>query len=217
MVSIGIIDCAVQTPVLSCYNGLVQHLGRPLYYFLPPAQGLGDLKRKECASYVILGSYSNVEDRLDWQCELQDFLLKKIEAQVPVLGICFGHQLIADGFSSQVAAMKEPYNHLRAIRSICTSRFFDGKRNYRLVASHGQEIVSLGPDLIHLATSDYCQYEVIEHKKYPFLGVQCHPEASDEFIQTNLVSKGLIPNPKDKNLAQEDGLSFITNFFKATS
>ena len=61
----------------------------------PPLPGVGD-------AYVITGSRHSVYDPLPWIAQLADFLRLEIEAGRKVVGICFGHQLLAHFFGGEV-------------------------------------------------------------------------------------------------------------------
>ena len=56
----------------------------------------------ECDAYLITGSRHSVYDELPWIELLVDFLRTALQAQKKVVGICFGHQLIAHYFGGRV-------------------------------------------------------------------------------------------------------------------
>lgn len=55
----------------------------------------------EVAGVVVTGSHSMVTDREPWSERTAAWLSTVVEAQVPVLGICYGHQLLADALGGQ--------------------------------------------------------------------------------------------------------------------
>lgn len=56
--------------------------------------------------FIITGSKKSLEDNLPWMEELRS----AIRTRKPVLGICFGHQLIADMLGGNVSRITEGYN-----------------------------------------------------------------------------------------------------------
>ena len=58
----------------------------------------------DCDAYLITGCKLSVYDDFLWIRELADFVARAIEAKKKILGICFGHQLIAHFFGGEVGA-----------------------------------------------------------------------------------------------------------------
>lgn len=56
----------------------------------------------ECAGVVISGAHAMVTDDLPWMLRLSDWTRRVVTAQVPFLGICFGHQILARAMGGQV-------------------------------------------------------------------------------------------------------------------
>jgi GMP synthase (glutamine-hydrolysing) len=112
------------------------------------------------------------------------------EFQGPVLGICFGHQLIAlaeefqpdrAGFGRlRIRNMQYPRNQhtVLPLRMDWSLRFL-GKRPLWAQFHHKQEVV-LNGDLLQyfdiMARSSQCPVQMIQHKSREWFGVQFHPE-----------------------------------------
>ena len=96
----------------------------------------------------------------------------------PVLGICFGHQLLGLLHGAQVSLCKEDRNW-QAIRIEQSSTLFNYIRKpYRMMQDHTEEI-SRPKEFKLLATSNFCKNEAMQHKIKPLFGVQFHPEVSE--------------------------------------
>lgn len=100
-----------------------------------------------------------------------------IDSGLPILGICFGHQLLSMHFGGYVARMKEDRDW-QTIEVISDSHLFDKLPNeFEMMEDHC-ETASIPNDFIHLAVSDVCINEAMQHKTKPIYSVQFHPEVS---------------------------------------
>lgn len=115
--------------------------------------------------------------------------------QKPVLGICFGHQLLAIAFGAEVMGMDKKVEGYYMVQRISDNEIFEGLDERFLVCESHQEMVADIPfDFELLANSPNCPVEVMRHDRLPIFGVQFHPERFD-----------------DKHPA---GRSILENFFK---
>jgi GMP synthase (glutamine-hydrolysing) len=98
---------------------------------------------------------------------------------VPVLGICFGHQLLALLFGGKV--FKGP--EVRVAINIAVlekNNLFDGLGNQLIMKEDHTEGIILPPSFITLASSEKYEVEAMRHPILPVFGVQFHPEVSGE-------------------------------------
>jgi len=115
--------------------------------------------------------------------------------QKPVLGICFGHQLISLTFGEQVVDIGHKIDGYYVVRKLQNDELFEGLGEKFLVRKSHEEIVQSIPyDFNLLADSPGCPIEAIKHRILPVYGVQFHPERFD-----------------DKHPA---GIAILENFFK---
>lgn len=100
-----------------------------------------------------------------------------IFSTLPVLGICFGHQLIGLSFGSNISRCKENRT-MQNIHIHNTDNLFNGFANISEFNEDHCECIDLPEEFILLASSYICINEAMKHKNLPLYGVQFHPETS---------------------------------------
>ncbi len=101
------------------------------------------------------------------------------ELDLPILGICLGHQLIAKTYGGNVRTGAAGGYASVEIEILLENDILKGlgpKTN--VWASHADEVSKLPPDFIRLARSHICEIEAMKHITKPLYGVQWHPEVS---------------------------------------
>jgi GMP synthase (glutamine-hydrolysing) len=105
------------------------------------------------------------------------------ETQIPVLGICFGHQLIGILHGAFASRMKEDRDW-QTIEILEENLLTDRLPNeFEMMEDHC-ETISIPPGFILLASSDACVNEAMKHKEKNIFGVQFHPEVSGNYGRT---------------------------------
>ena len=101
------------------------------------------------------------------------------EIDLPILGICLGHQVMAKAYGGEVrtgAAGGYAAVEIDIIEEDDILKGLGPRTN--VWASHADEVRSLPPGFISLARSRICEIEAMKHKTKPLYGVQWHPEVS---------------------------------------
>jgi GMP synthase (glutamine-hydrolysing) len=103
------------------------------------------------------------------------------ESSIPILGICFGHQLIARTFGVTVVDLGHRFQDFHLARILVSDSIFrELPREIEVLESH-REIVSPNlKGLTKLATTRAYDVEALGHPSKPIFGVQFHPERYDE-------------------------------------
>jgi len=107
---------------------------------------------------------------------LDDFELL-LELQQPVLGICYGHQVLGLLHGAEVSTSVED-RELRRIDIVQDHDLFASLPVDSVFQEDHTELVSVPDPFDLLATSSRCANEAMAHKTRPFFGVQFHPESS---------------------------------------
>ena len=107
---------------------------------------------------------------------------KIIENQVPVLGICFGHQILSKLNGGKVKNSKHREFGLANIykkkESDLTKNLFKKKKTIKVWMSHADQVSKLPQNFNVVASSKNSKFAIIENKTKKFYGVQFHPEVT---------------------------------------
>ncbi len=96
---------------------------------------------------------------------------------IPVLGICFGHQLIGLLFGASASRMREDRDW-QVIEAFEDCILFNRLPHEVEMMEDHCESISIPPHFKLIASSDACINEVMQHIEKPIFGVQFHPEVS---------------------------------------
>jgi len=110
------------------------------------------------------------------------------EIELPILGICLGHQLIAETFGGAVGkGASGGYAHV-TVEIIEPDDILAGiGPTITAWASHADEVSRLPNNFIKLARSAICEIEAMKHPSKPIYGVQWHPEVAHTEAGNTLV------------------------------
>ena len=102
---------------------------------------------------------------------------------LPILGICFGHQLLCWAFNAKVGSLAQPV--LDLFEAVCVGDAnglfagFKENQTVPLAENHYDYVLKASlnqASFVLLADSDSCEVEAVKYKNKPFYGVQFHPE-----------------------------------------
>jgi len=120
-----------------------------------------------------------------------------LDAPVPMLGICYGMQLLGQHFGGTVSrASRREYGSAR-LSILKEDHLFKGMREgvqgeTTVWMSHGDRVESLGPELITIARTANSPNAAIRHTSRPVFGVQFHPEVSHTTEGRNILRNFVI-------------------------
>jgi GMP synthase (glutamine-hydrolysing) len=122
---------------------------------------------------ILSGSPWSVYDDGAPRCDAALFSLG-----VPVLGICYGMQLVCDVLGGQVEAhpAREFGRAECKVLELSEPLFHDVPHQTVVWMSHGDQIQDAGPDFVPLAATETCPIAAVRHRTLPIYGLQFHPE-----------------------------------------
>lgn len=138
----------------------------------------------ECDAWLVTGSRHGVYDPLPWIEPLKRFLKTAYEADVPIVGICFGHQILAEALGGK--AMKSDRGWRLGVEQYTVHRRpgwmtgIDGA--FSLNALHQDQVIELPGDAEVLAGSEFCPYAVVAYRGNA-ISIQPHPEFLTGFLR----------------------------------
>ncbi len=137
--------------------------------------------------WIITGSKFGVYEDLPWITPLEVFLRDTYKAQVPIAGICFGHQILAQALGGRVIKSEKGWG-LGATSYQITDQenWTKGKGStFTGHAVHQDQVVMPPKDAHVVATSEFCPFAALAYGDPvtpKAISVQSHPEFDAEFM-----------------------------------
>ncbi len=181
-----VIDPAVVSPSIDSFNRISKISHLPLTYHLPALFGFSkflDNNLDNVRGIIIFGSATSVNENSSWQKSLENLLLIAFENNIPILGICYGHQLIAKTFGGTVKMLwKGEIKRGSRLVTVEKSIFSGRRKSGSLLYSHQDGVTKVPPNFKIIASSEMLNIEAIESTERPIWGFQTHLEATEAFV-----------------------------------
>ena len=155
-------------------NPNIEYIVKKVYEMDPCSLNDGD-------AWIITGSKYSVYEDAPWIKSLLEFTERLIKNKKPILGICFGHQVLAKALGANV--IKNPLGwelgsyKLSLTDSGLSNALFDGVKDRDVVYESHQDIIVDLPDSLEILANTEKSVQSFEYKDYVY-GVQFHPEFS---------------------------------------
>lgn len=135
-------------------------------------------------AYLITGSSAGVYDDLPWIEPLKAFL-RSAKGSARLVGVCFGHQLLADTFGGQVIKSPKGWGiGLHRYDVVNRADWMDGAGPISVPVSHQDQVVEQPPRTRVLLASDFTPYAALEYLDQPAISFQFHPEFDPTYAKT---------------------------------
>ena len=130
---------------------------------------------------LLTGSPAGVYDDLDWIAPLERFVRAAYEARIPMAGICFGHQLIAQALGGTVRKSEKGWGIGRHVYDVVPGNgVIDGDR-LAIPASHQDQVIAPPTGATTIFHSQFTPHAGLLYANGVTLSVQPHPEFTTAF------------------------------------
>jgi len=136
----------------------------------------------DCDGWLITGSRHGAYEDHPFIRPLEDFVRRAYAERVPLVGICFGHQIIAQALGGKVEKFRGGW-------SVGPTDYDFGGETLTLNAWHQDQVVEKPKEAEVVASSPFCENAALVYGDRAFT-VQAHPEFPDEFIDGLMRTRG---------------------------
>ena len=169
-----VVDCG-STKVPKIHE-VLQALGhRTIAITLAELHSIGEL----LADAIVISGAPILVTEIDYQDHLVA-MGKLLAADKPLLGICFGHQLLGLYHGAEAFRCPEDRSWTEIEIKVSHPLFTDLPRPKVNFTEDHCEAISLPSGFFRLASSKICENEVMAHASKPWYGVQFHPETAEQ-------------------------------------
>jgi GMP synthase-like glutamine amidotransferase len=169
----------------------------------------------DCDGWLITGSRHGAYEGHAFIAPLEDFIRASYAAGVPVVGICFGHQIIAQAMGGRVEKYPGGW-------SVGPTDYDFGGQTVTLNAWHQDQVTRVPDNATVIASNDFCANAAMLYDDRMFT-VQAHPEFRSDFVDglLRVRAPGLVPADKiadarahlDRPLTDQSMADRIAAFF----
>jgi GMP synthase-like glutamine amidotransferase len=138
----------------------------------------------ELEAVLITGSSAGVYDNhLGWMQPLRDFIRAAYAARTPMIGICFGHQIMADALGGQVRKSDKGWGLGRHVYGVTRRPAAIGGElpEFAIACSHQDQVITPPAEAEIFLSSDFTPNAGLAYRNGAALSLQPHPEFADDY------------------------------------
>ncbi|MCW1430496.1 glutamine amidotransferase-related protein [Novosphingobium sp. JCM 18896] len=134
-----------------------------------------------CPAYLLTGSASGAYEDLPWIGQLTAFL-QQARGKAALVGICFGHQIMAHAFGGKVVQSPKGWGQgAHRYEVLRDEPWLDGAKTITLPASHQDQVVGLPLGAEVIAASAFSRFGMLAYRDQPAISLQLHPEFEPDY------------------------------------
>ena len=183
-------------------------LGEDAYDYAVYAADEGELPAspKDCDAYLVTGSSAGAYEPLPWIGPLKDFL-NDAKGQAALVGVCFGHQIMAEAFGGKVIKSPKGWGlGEQEYRVVKREPWMDEGPTFRLPGSHQDQVVELPPGAEVIAASAFTPMGALAWRDQPAISIQLHPEFEPAY------ASALIENRRGSRYTDEEAERALASY-----
>jgi GMP synthase-like glutamine amidotransferase len=146
---------------------------------IPDGEALPDARGLE--AILITGAAAGVYDGLDWIAPLEEFVRTAHANGTPMVGVCFGHQLIAQALGGVVSKSEKGWGIGRHVYRVAPDNGVIGGEHLAIACSHQDQVVEPPPGTRTIMFSQFTPHAGLLYANGTTLSVQPHPEFDVDF------------------------------------
>ena len=159
-----------------------------------------------CDAYLVTGAAAGVYDPLPWIEPLKGFL-NATRGKAALVGVCFGHQIMAEAFGGKVIKSPKGWGlGEQEYRVLKREPWMDDAASFRLPGSHQDQVVELPPGAEVIAGSDFAPMGALAWRDQRAISIQLHPEFEPAY------ASALIENRRGARYSDEEADLAIASY-----
>ena len=137
--------------------------------------------------YLISGSRYGVNDGDKWIDDLERFVLKLQHRKHPLIGICFGHQIIAKALGGKTELATQGWGAgVQKYQIILTEPWMEPQlEQFSILSFHKDQVTKLPENAVLIAQNDFCPYSAYYIGEW-LISFQGHPELTKDYVRALL-------------------------------
>ncbi len=168
----------------------------------------------DCDGWLITGSRHGAYEKLDWMLALEGFIRELYSTAVPLVGICFGHQIIAQALGGEVVKSNNGWGIGLQTYEIDKPMGWmaEAPEQVRIYSFHQDQISVLPVGASVFSSSEFCPYAGLSYGD-SIISIQAHPEFEEayELALIDMYGGNIVPQA----VAAEALVKIQTSGFKA--
>jgi GMP synthase-like glutamine amidotransferase len=152
------------------------------YEIVPILHGAAFPDPGQCDAILITGSAAGVYEDHPWLPPLREFIRRAYAATTPMLGICFGHQIMADALGGEVRKSEKGWGLGRHTYTVTRPDILDiGLPSVAVACSHQDQVITPPAEAEVFLASDFTPNAGLHYRNGCALSMQPHPEFLDDY------------------------------------